>query len=461
MNKIIQEILEKITLDNANNMETLFSEHKDISEYILATKKMLDEIGATLVKETLEMADEMVKDSAWRKKNWHIQRKEDHKSLTTLFGEVHYLRTYYKHKTENSYSYLSDEALGIGAHQRTDLSIKSELIEKAMDLSYRKSGRSVTERATISDQSVMNNIRELGSIENSAAKITEPQKQLKVLYIEADEDHVPMQDGTNREIKLIYVHEGKEKIGNERYKLKNSRYFSGEYSNNSEQLWLEVAEYIERAYDLENIEKIYLSGDGAAWIKEGLNWIKGGIYVLDRYHLAKYIKKATGHMPNVEPILWNHINRHSKKNVKDLLKILEETENKTKRENVRQARRYILNNWEGILRQYDPGYQGCSAEGHVSHILSDRLSSRPKGWSQLGADQMARLRTHRANKGTVYDKLLQKKKEVQKENRIAKLNKKVIKARIEATHEQLDNITILDIGKRTWMMEFLKSIRGA
>ena len=33
---------------------------------------------------------------------------------------------------------------------------------------------------------------------------------MKIIYIEADEDHVAMQDGTNKQIKLIYVHEGKE-----------------------------------------------------------------------------------------------------------------------------------------------------------------------------------------------------------------------------------------------------------
>ena len=40
----------------------------------------------------------------------------------------------------------------------------------------------------------------------------------------------------------------------------------------------------------------------------------------------------------------------------------------------------------------------CSAEGHVSHIFSDRLSSRPLGWSVVGADKMAQLRVYKKNK---------------------------------------------------------------
>lgn len=41
----------------------------------------------------------------------------------------------------------------------------------------------------------------------------------------------------------------------------------------------------------------------------------------------------------------------------------------------------------------DPG----PAEGHVSHVLSDRLSSCPMGWSQTGADRMSKLRCYERN----------------------------------------------------------------
>ena len=40
----------------------------------------------------------------------------------------------------------------------------------------------------------------------------------------------------------------------------------------------------------------------------------------------------------------------------------------------------------------------CSVEGHISHIFSDRLSSRPLGWSVVGADKMAQLRVCKRNR---------------------------------------------------------------
>lgn len=84
MNNIIQEIMAKIIKDNNKNLENLFTEHKDISKYILDTKKMLDEIGTVMIAEALKITDEIIKESPIRKKNWYVQRKADEKTLTTL-----------------------------------------------------------------------------------------------------------------------------------------------------------------------------------------------------------------------------------------------------------------------------------------------------------------------------------------------------------------------------------------
>ena len=73
-------------------------------------------------------------------------------------------------------------------------------------------------------------------------------------------------------------------ISKHRNKLKNIECFSGIYAN-SEELWLEVVDYIYNKYDIESIDKIFISGDGARWIKEGLGWIPKGVYLLDRFNL--------------------------------------------------------------------------------------------------------------------------------------------------------------------------------
>ncbi len=465
MKQIIQEIAAIISDKFENEIEKLLSEERDISEFINTAKAMLDGIGTKLVAEALETVDQAVRDSQSRKRNWLVKSKADPKKLATIFGEVSYKRTYYENKRTGEYSYLSDEAVGIKAHEKIDTSLKAKLIEEAIHIPYRSSGEEAAEAVKLTGQTVMNSIRELGSVKNNVVKIERKNKVVKILYIEADEDHVALQNGSSEVPKLVYVHEGRMQVGKDRFKLINPRYFSGVYSE-SDELWVEVEDYIDESYDMEAVEKIYLSGDGASWIINGLGWIKKSIYVLDRYHLSRYITQATAHIANMQSIMWRYINNGDKDKVKELFKmILSATETETKKKSVQDARRYILGNWAGIRNQYDADYGGCSAEGHVSHILSSRLSSRPLGWCKTGVDQMARLRAFEANGGVVYNLLMEKKRAAQKETRIHKISQAIIEKRkvteINEIDETLGNLMILNVGKKAPISQFLKSIRNA
>lgn len=462
MELIIQKIIEKISSNYEKELKDLIMEGRDISEFILGIKETLDEIGATLVAEALETLDEAYRNSTDRKRNWTIKSKGDKKTFTTIFGEVKYRRTYYENKKTGEYSYLSDEAVGILTHDKLDATLKSRLIEEAVFMPYSRSGEKATEAVSFTSQTVMNSIREFGSVDNDAVEIKQERKSVKILYIEADEDHVALQEGGHIEPKLVYVHEGRKKVGKDRWELLNARYFSGVY-NNSDELWVEVSDYIDQAYDVDSIEKIYLSGDGAPWIKNGLSWIKGSIYVLDRYHLSKYVTQATAHMGYTTPIMWDYINNGDQKNTKDLFKaIISSTETETKKESVQEASRYILSNWKGIRNQYEADYTGCSAEGHISHILSSRLSSRPLGWCKTGVDQMARLRVFVANGGKIYDLFIERKRESLNEAKVIKVDQEIMKKRkLSASQETIGNVTILNIGKRSLVSQFLKSVRGA
>jgi hypothetical protein len=60
MELIIQEIAEVISLKYQEELNRLFTEERDISEFINATKEMLDGVGAKLVAEALERMDQAV-----------------------------------------------------------------------------------------------------------------------------------------------------------------------------------------------------------------------------------------------------------------------------------------------------------------------------------------------------------------------------------------------------------------
>jgi hypothetical protein len=467
MEEIILQFLEK---EIPNLKEMLFEvvkNREDFSKLVLGTKEKLDKLGIEILKQMLEQVNELFRKDAIRKKEWDIERKKDTKSLATIFGNVEYERTYYQNKKDGSYKYLSDEYLGIEVHDRMDTSFEAKLIELSIENSYRTSGEEVSDNIQFSSQTVMNCIRDLGEIDNLINVKLQEKRDATVLYIEADEDHVALQQGGIIMPRLVYIHEGYEEQDgkSKRKKLKNVYYFSGVYSS-SEELWLEVAQYIDLIYDEEKIEKIFISGDGASWIRQGLGWIKGTKFILDRYHLNKYIMIASGHMPMYRSELWHAINTINKDLLKNVFKeILNETVSETKLKAVIDVRRYILNNWDGIENYYaDEDAMGCSAEGHVSHVLSDRLSSRPLGWCKTGVNQISRLRAFAFNDGNVYEILINQKKERKYDIKIAKETEKVLKARLKydrIPNEKLNNIEIINYGKKTWEFDLIKSIKHA
>ena len=224
-----------------------------------------------------------------------------------------------------------------------------------------------------------------------------PKEKRKVaeLFIEADEDHIKVKGRKGVQARLIYVHEGV--VEHPRRHLKNPRYFTT-VGKGPEDFWLEVCDYIAAHYDLLSIKAIYLSGDGANWIRAGREYLPGAIFVLDKFHLSKYILRATAHAPGLKAPIYRAIHRLDKQAVLTKLdEALVLADEPARKKRIRDTARYVKNNWDGIEAQVKHPHVSCSAEGHVSHVLSARLSSRPMAWSLKGADNMARIRAIKAN----------------------------------------------------------------
>lgn len=221
--------------------------------------------------------------------------------------------------------------------------------------------------------------------------------------------------------RLAYVYE---KIGTEengRSKLINVIYFGGVYdgSDGVFESWKEVLAYIESAYDMDKLKQINLNGDGAAWIKSGADILPKTKFVLDKFHMHKYIITATAHLEDSAEDARCEIYRAIYKKGKRFCEatfdqIIAITDSETKRKTVETSKGYILSNWSEIqiaMKGKDKNIE-CSAEGHVSHVFSDRMSSRPLGWSRTGYDKMARLRVYRKNKGNMLELVRFQKQEL-------------------------------------------------
>lgn len=110
----------------------------------------------------------------------------------TSLGSVTYRKTLFKNKFTGKYEYLLDRVMGIEKHARMTEDAEAELLEEAVQTSYRKGGiaASITEEC-VSKETVMNKLHGLEFPKNQ-----EKPKEKKVvdyLYIDADEDHVSLQ----------------------------------------------------------------------------------------------------------------------------------------------------------------------------------------------------------------------------------------------------------------------------
>lgn len=167
------------------------------------------------------------------------------------------------------------------------------------------------------------------------------------------------------------------------------------------------------------MKKIYLNADGGTWIQSGKKRIAGITSVLDEFHLQKYLLKMTGHMKDsaddARKELCDAIKSGTRSDFQEIVKRLKacaETESAENR--IEESGTYILSNWTAAkIRLKDrETVKGCSAEGHVSHVLSSRMSSRPMGWSRTGVDKMAHLRAYYWNGGNMLELVRQQEREL-------------------------------------------------
>ncbi|WP_026895581.1 hypothetical protein [Clostridiisalibacter paucivorans] len=84
METIIHGISQKIINETKENLINTLANHKNISEFILNTEKILDDIGVQIVQKALETVDYLVKLDNLRKEKWTVQRKADKKTIATI-----------------------------------------------------------------------------------------------------------------------------------------------------------------------------------------------------------------------------------------------------------------------------------------------------------------------------------------------------------------------------------------
>ena len=345
---------------------------------------------------------------ARRKLSLKIKEKERPRRLYTALGYLDMKRDYYYDGINERYIAILDQVVGIEKYERIGNSVSAKLITQAADCSYAKSVAIVTGGA-ISRQTVKNHIKKLKVPEKEP---DQKGKAIRELHIYADEDHAHMQrphkekGRKSKIIPLVTVSEGTIRQSKGRNKTINPMSFADE-NFDTKSLWKSVEGYIDMAYDASSIAKIYIHGDGGKWIKKGLETFVQKEHVMDGYHLGKYLKKLSRTFPkkNVRQRLERAIKADDKKKADSILQELyEQAESDKERETLSEIGKYLMGNWESIVKRRTLDIPGSCTEAQVSHILSERFSRDPVGWSEEGLGKLVKLRVYIKNGGRITNK---------------------------------------------------------
>jgi len=416
--------------------DEFMKEPTKIAEYVTGITEELHNLGLQMIKESLEAMDMMIQKSPIRLKKWIVESHTS-KQLITSLGAVTFRKTLFTGRESNTSEYLLDRLLGLAPNERITEDAQAKLLEEAVQTSYRRGGEKTSLTAEVSKQTVKNKIHKLNFPTNQEKP--EQKKQVDYLYIDADEDHVSLQfrekkgdliENENHQknncliTKLAYIYEGVEKESpkSKRHCLVNPYYFCDVRTGKGNiQFWDEIYEYLENHYELEKVKKIYVNSDGGGWIKAGIKRIAGVTHVLDAFHLEKYLTKLTSHMKDSKKDAADELRRairsKTKKEFEELAEQLEGyLDGETGLKRMEEAKAYLLSNWTAarLRLKHKDGVIGSSTEGHVSHVLSSRMSSRPMGWSVKGAEKMAQLRAYCLNGGKMLDLVRYQSRELPK-----------------------------------------------
>ena len=386
-----KEIIQSL-IDCADNdiISLIVKDLKELnfSDIVRTTQKTVNNLGVNLIGQIVKIID----DSYNKKRDKHavILRHTKTRKMVSAMGELNLTRRLYFNKTLGKYFFAVDELLNMEKYSRIESELKTKLINDATLTSYGKASK--LSNGCVSRQTVHNLVK---SVEPKSLEVqAKGLKAVKQIYIEADEDHIHLNNGKSAEVKLVYVHEGRQRVNRGRTALMGARYFVS-VSNGSE-IWDCVTDYLYAQYDIRNSE-IHLSGDGANWIKQGLSVIPRAKYHLDKFHVYKSVTDATADDRRLRNQIINSIKLGDSKSVQSLyMQRWGGIGTAHARNRLYDSLQYIENNFDSIDLTAE---SNCSAEGHVSHVLSARLSSRPMAWSLAGAEKMAQLRAFYFNGG--------------------------------------------------------------
>lgn len=346
-------------------------------------------------------------------------KEKQETSMDTVFGSVVINRRKYQDREKGARVALLDQYLQF----KGDDSLSPYLAELAVDWAVRgPSYRDARDRLqqllgyqAMSHEQIRQKVQQVQGVDHSIDE--EEREKADALFLEVDGINPSLQGSKKgrHEVKVGIAHEGWEKRHprSKDYDLKNKSFY---YSlENGESFWEGFSRSLYEQYDIQEDTPIVINGDGAPWIRGGMEFLPQAIYNYDRFHLEKWIKMAMSNRSKKERRK-AYVAGEANDPAALVTAVAEaekaETDDK-KREEIETLRTFILNNQEAFRdyrkRLREQGFETDwmrtmgSAESNMN-FFSRRLKKMGYSWSLNGLDAMVRSMIHRFD-GTLEEAL--------------------------------------------------------
>ena len=325
-----------------------------------------------------------------------VKQRKVPRTVVTSLGELNYKRTYFK-LADGSMVYLTDQLIGIEPFERVTKELCAELVQNTASMSMQKAA--MVTGAPVSRQTVNNKVLSMKDVVTEVSRVENTPSEL---HIFADEDHVHLRPKKSAIVPLVTVTEGIDVSNPKRHKTISPVHFQG-YGMDNHAFVDNVVAAIYEKYDMEKVERVYIHADGGNWIKTLGTLMPNAVFVMDGFHLEKYLKKLfklNGASP-YSGVVRKSIRENNFDAFADYISSISEKQDEKGQKNLYELVNYFRNNWDCIVERMNGTHFGSCTEPLISHTLSERLSRNPLAWSKEGLGKMAMLRVFEENGGRV------------------------------------------------------------
>jgi len=357
----------------------------------------------------LALLDEML--FAQRPAGWRVVGFRE-RTLVTRFGEVRIQRRLYRDK-RGGYHFLLDEYLGLNAYQAATPEIQAMATVLCGEVSFRKAADFLEQWMVglLSHSTCWRLLQRTGEVAANARVeeveavfsrgepiVPAGERCIERLFMEADGVYVRLQrqPRTHLELCSAIAYEGWERLSGvrEEYRLREKQVYC--HVGDRVSFWEGVSLAWAHKWDLRQVHEVIIGGDGAAWIRSGVDTFARATWQLDGFHLARACRQAFGAQTGRElyqMLRTGHETSLSQSPVRE-------------GKQAQRARQWIEKiaqeklglDWrvrQGLTMETARGL-GCM-EGNQAQWLAARMKEKGRSWSPQGAYHMAKVQELLAN----------------------------------------------------------------